>query len=370
MLDTLLIVQGNQTHLADVRDMNEYDFLRLNDKEFESLAVDLLAELEGQRIERFKSGKDGGIDGRFFVDGSKEVVIQVKHWARSGLPALIRHLRNNEMQKIHSLNPRRYMLVTSIELSRHNKQVLKDLLSPYVLSETDIFGREDLNDLISKHPEIEKKHYKLWMASTTVLTCLLNAAIVGRSAYKLAEISAFASKYVLTSDHAKALEKLESLHAVIISGEPGIGKTTLADQLCVHYVLRGFRLCCIENSINEAESLYRPKEKQIFYFDDFLGRNYLQALGRHEDSHVINFIKRVSNDKTKRFVLTSRTVILNQGKMLSDLFRIENMEQNEFELRVASLSRLDKARILYNHIWFGRLGEAHVEEVYRDKREV
>ncbi len=65
--------------------MNEYDFLKLNDKEFESLSVDIISEVEERRIERFKLGKDSGIDGRFFSDSDKEVIIQCKHWVRSGL---------------------------------------------------------------------------------------------------------------------------------------------------------------------------------------------------------------------------------------------------------------------------------------------
>lgn len=45
--------------------MSDYDFKPLNDKEFEVLCADLLGEVEGQRFERFKVGKDAGVDGRF-----------------------------------------------------------------------------------------------------------------------------------------------------------------------------------------------------------------------------------------------------------------------------------------------------------------
>ena len=42
--------------------MAEYDFVKLNDKEFEALSTDILSNLEQCRVERFKAGKDGGID--------------------------------------------------------------------------------------------------------------------------------------------------------------------------------------------------------------------------------------------------------------------------------------------------------------------
>jgi adenylate kinase family enzyme len=165
-----------------------------------------------------------------------------------------------------------------------------------------------------------------------------------------------------------AFKKLESLRSIIITGEPGIGKTTLADHLCLHYIINEYEFCFIEESISEAEALYDKDRKQVFYFDDFLGRNYLHALDRHEDSHVINFMKRVSRGKNKRFILTSRTSILNQGKRLSDLFRIENIDRNEYELNIRELSNFDKAKILYNHIWFSNLSEPYIEELYKYKR--
>lgn len=52
--------------------MSDYDFKQLNDKEFEILCADLLGEVEGRRFERFKAGKDAGVDGRFFADEGKE----------------------------------------------------------------------------------------------------------------------------------------------------------------------------------------------------------------------------------------------------------------------------------------------------------
>lgn len=47
--------------------MSDYDFSSLNDKEFESLSTDILTCHLGARVERFKTGRDGGVDGRFFL---------------------------------------------------------------------------------------------------------------------------------------------------------------------------------------------------------------------------------------------------------------------------------------------------------------
>jgi len=49
--------------------MNDYNFSTLNDKEFENLTIDLISRDRDKRFERFKVGRDGGIDGRYHTQG-------------------------------------------------------------------------------------------------------------------------------------------------------------------------------------------------------------------------------------------------------------------------------------------------------------
>jgi restriction endonuclease len=56
-----------------------YDFKTLNDKEFEILVSDLLSRHLSIRVERFRPGKDKGVDGRFFAAPEQETIIQCKH---------------------------------------------------------------------------------------------------------------------------------------------------------------------------------------------------------------------------------------------------------------------------------------------------
>lgn len=76
--------------------MTDYDFKSLNDKEFEALCTDLLGVKEGVRFERFKPGKDSGVDGRFFSSEGEEVILQCKHWANTPLNQLINYLKKIE----------------------------------------------------------------------------------------------------------------------------------------------------------------------------------------------------------------------------------------------------------------------------------
>lgn len=348
--------------------MADYDFSQLNDKEFEVLANDLLSNLLAQRIERFKPGKDSGVDGRFFSLSGDEVILQCKHYIKTGYTGLFSKLKKTELPNLHKLSPKQYYLITSVPLSRKNKQDIRRLLSPFITEDNYIFGQEDLNDLLSRYPQIEEKHYKLWISSTTVLERIVNNAIKGRRQHEINRFHKNSYKYVQTVNHQAALEKLEQCRVVIITGEPGVGKTTLAENLCLHFANRNYEFVDIEESLSEAENIYSPRKQQIFYFDDFLGSNYFEAIENKKDAHIIKFIDRVKADRTKLFILTSRTNILNNGVLSSQYFLNYKIHKNECLITIGALSQMDKARILYNHLWFSRLPEEYIDEVYKDRR--
>ena len=83
-------------------------------------------------------------------------ILQAKHYLKTAFPKFLQVLREEEPPKIKRFAPQRYLLTTSQELTPDRKTSCLTSLLPYVSIASDIFGREDLNNLLGKHPEIER----------------------------------------------------------------------------------------------------------------------------------------------------------------------------------------------------------------------
>lgn len=145
--------------------MADYDFRSLSPHDFELLCRDLLQKSLGTSLESFTTGRDSGIDFRYRW-GSENLIVQCKHYAESGYDALVRVLTNKERKKLDSLNPTRYILATSVGLTPTRKEELLKVVAPYCLEPADLLGREEINNLLTQHRDVERNHFKLWLTSS------------------------------------------------------------------------------------------------------------------------------------------------------------------------------------------------------------
>jgi hypothetical protein len=151
-------------------------------------------DLRAVTLERFESGKDGGIDLRYAAAPGK-IIVQCKHYVRTGLTGLLRDIKK-EAVKVRHLQPSRYVLVTSVPLSPTDKTAIIEIIGSDVLAPGDVIGQEGLNNFLNQHPEIEGKHFKLWLASRAVLDRVLHNAAVTRSEFKVRQVYQEARRYV------------------------------------------------------------------------------------------------------------------------------------------------------------------------------
>ncbi len=364
--------------------MTNYDFATsLSPFDFELLSKDLLeAELKIS-LENFSEGRDKGIDlryaparrvGQTMLDlstaraskNSPELIVQCKRY--SSFANLKSVLKNEEIEKIRKLSPARYILATSASLSLQQVGELQALLSPFVCTTGDIYGRERLNSLVAKHPEIERRHLKLWLTSTGVLDSIFNAGTHVVSREEVERTVAAAKLYVRNSSFDEALHILQKHHVCIISGQPGIGKTTLARMLLLYFLKIEYDVIKIESDVSEARTVGYHKKPRFYYYDDFLGQTaQADKLNKNEDQKLLDFMASIRDSKDSVFVLTTREYILNQAKL-----HYEKLDREKFDHRICVIdltkySRRIRAQILYNHLYFSSLPRPHLEALVKKR---
>jgi hypothetical protein len=183
------------------------------------------------------------------------------------------------------------------------------------------------------------------------LKALLDADVINRSAALVAAIDRALPLYVQTPALRDAHTILGQEHVCLISGRPGIGKTTLARMLVADAVKQGHEPIEVSYDVEEAWRLLDSEVPQIFYYDDFLGTTTLGELTKNEDQRLVSFIAEVAARPNTRFVLTTREYILQQAHALYDSFARSKLDAKKFFLTLDSYRSIDRARILYNHVF-------------------
>lgn len=334
-----------------------YDFHNLNWADFEDLVRDLVGKELGVRFEAFAAGPDAGMDGRHSAAG--KTIIQAKHYPGSSYSTLKSQMRK-ERAAIDRLAPNRYILATSRPLSPANKSELADIIGPWLRQESDILTPADLNGLLRAYPKIEKAHFKLWLSGAPMLERIVRAAEHTFNDMTKADIAEKVRIYAPNPSLKYANKKLTSQHVVIISGPPGVGKTTLADILAFTYMAEDWELVALRDLETGFAKIVDAK-KQIFLFDDFLGKVALdrEALA-HKDSDLARFIKRVRASPNARFILTTRAYIFEEARRISEHLSDKRLDVTKYVLDVGVYTRRIKARILYNHLSVSGAPPSHI----------
>jgi len=348
--------------------MANYDFKSLSSYDFELLVRDLLQADLKINLQTYKPGKDKGIDIRGFVSSKNTLIVQCKHYAASKFANLYKTVKDDEVENIIELDPGTYILATSLSMNPNEIDKLFKLAPKYFGTTDNIIDCSQINNLLNKHPLIEKQHFKLWLTSSTILERIFHSGIINRSNAKIKAIKEKFKYYVANDSYHQANKILEQSNYLIISGIAGIGKSTLAEIIVYQHLSQGYEFIEVTENINEAWDLFKPDQKQIFYYDDFLGRTSIaDKLGKNEDQSILTFIKEINTSKNKRFILTTREHILRQARLHYERLADRFLDIATCIVDLLHYTKLIKAKILYNHLYFSEMPDSFKLEILKGK---
>jgi hypothetical protein len=330
--------------------VRSYD--NFSDHDFELFVADLLGADRGLRYETFPRGPDRGVDLRAIPPRRKRPhVVQCKHFAGSSFSALRTAARKEAARltadRAHFAS---YTFATSQPLTARRKTRLAHDLSPWIASDSDVLGANDFESLLDRHPDVERRQVKLWLTGGTQLAALLRAGTIHRSQSLLEDIERSLPSYVQGQAFDEARPRLRDQHVLVIAGVPGIGKTTLARILMADAVVDGYEPIEVSHDIEEGWKMLDDSSKQIFLYDDFLGRTALaERFAKNEDRRLLDFMDRAARRSSTLFVLTTREYILRQAGTLYERIGQSGVGNRRYLLELPTYTRVDRARIFANH---------------------
>lgn len=350
----------------------KFDLFSISDAEFEELCCDIISVKLFEDVKHGRKGRDSGIDGILAIDGGN-VYLQAKHYKADGHSALKRIVTTNEAAKARKLRScARYFLMTSCELSAQQREELVALYGGIIKSVNDVWSGDDIRVALEK-PEYKwvlRRHYNLWLSGVEALEAFLGDGSDLKSEALLADIQEDLKHTIQLECYDVATKTLEENGAIVITGQAGTGKTTLAKQLVVDYVFnRGYKFVASDYDIDifERQLLVSGSKKILFYLDDFLGANCLNAIVDNRDSQIVNFINRIRRNKNYRLILTSRTNVIKEATNRYRKIAESSIDKLSFQIVDSKICRIDKAKILYNQMFFGDVEDEAKDCVRKDE---
>ena len=346
--------------------MTDYDFRSLSSGDFEQLACDVLNADQGLALHGFPAGPDGGVDLREVAAGGFTTVAQCKHYRDSSTSKFLSAVAK-ESNKLAIRQADRYILVTSHPLTPGLEQQVATMLG---IGVHDVWGPGRINRVLRDHPEIEQRHFKLWLHSAAVLERIFQAGLWRRTDALLTEMAYRARYWVDVPAYTRASGLLDREGVCILAGGPGVGKSFLAERLMLQALHEGWEVVDATDDIKAAWAAAGGEGRRLFYLDDFLGETELRHDAAQDARSLLEFIAYVGQRKERlRLVMTTREQVLTRAAhcasdRLSDLAG----QPARCTLSVSELDEATRVEILLSHVYQSDLPDQERSRLADDNR--
>ncbi|MET9294152.1 hypothetical protein [Streptomyces sp. NPDC003077] len=305
-------------------------------------------------VSRWNSSRAAGIvaSNLRYTGPYGTTVVQCKHRPRATQTTLIRHLIKNELAKVRALAPDRYIIATTVGLTVDGNEKLCRAFVPYVRDIGDLYGVDEIDAELLRRPGLVRRHFRLWLSSTSVLQTVLNQDRYLRSSWLQKRLPGVADTFVPHEGFERAKQLLEDIQQVcVIAGIPGVGKTTVALMLAAWLMGNNYEVHEISQDIDEIGTLWRDGTRRVFLYDDFLGSTTLDMpLNKNEDNRLLSVIREIQETPGKALVMTTRDYLLEHARFRYDRLAEPDVPNMVSVIRLTDLDLQVRSQILYNHV--------------------
>lgn len=345
--------------------MTNFDFHNLLlPTEFERFCLDIIKVRESPlEFRTFGEWRDNGID-ILCTSENKNIIGQCKCYNPNNYPSFKQSLKD-EVKKCKKENPDRYILFTSIKLGVEQFKDIETLFEGY-LKKDDIIDRERLNEFLrddKNYGHLFKSHLKLLVPNFKSIELALENVVdkaVNKSFYEdtfdfLSILQKKRKLFHYTSQIPYLIEQLEKNKVIILSGKPGIGKTTTARIIANYFLCKEKKdIIFLQEDFDKIGNV--KSDNRLIIVDDFWGQNFSPKVGEYYSTYQRRFqrtIESFSNSENRYLILTSRDYVIRDvlykniepetKGLLNNNKYIINLEENTIE---------DKVKIMMNHLLF------------------
>lgn len=180
--------------------------------------------------------------------------------------------------------------------------------------------------------------------------------------------------YVTTESYKEGLKKLERNGVLVITGNPGDGKSTTAEMITVKYT--SLHKCIahyryghseIDDLLQEIKTNPNKDTEELYYIDDFMGQAVYELTSNEESNFekLCSYIKRYKTNK--KLILCSRIKIIEEQKAVSFRNRLlEAYLEKDYHLSIKH-NLFEKGQILLHHL-IEKTDEKHYADIQKNRR--
>lgn len=340
--------------------MTNFDFHRLLfPSEFENFCRDLLEIRETSiTFTTYKRGRDGGIDIRA-TNTEEKIIGQCKLYDPANYNGLLRNLKK-EVTKCKRQNADRYIVCINIELTPSRASEIKEAFKGYIQNEEDIIDGIKLNKYLNQEPYqyLFKSYSKLLVPNLQSIELALDKVVYRKyyqkTTYFLHEIEAKHRLFHHTPQIPFLIQQLEENKVIILTGNPGIGKTTTAMMLANYFLSRKVKDMIFLEERDYAETLGVTEEDRLIVVDDFWGQKFSPDVQNHStfQREFQTIIGHFTNSNNCYLILTSRDYVLRDVLKEAEVETQNLLNANKHIIKIEDHSSEDKVKILLNHLLF------------------